>query len=121
MAESQIVDVIRMWAAVAWVDGTLAPAEAEGLTRLIREVELTAAERETAMRFLDGPVEIPDMYVEHLTPVVRRGIYRAACRMAVTDHVFAASERWMLDRLRDMLELGEEDAKELEAEVPGIV
>src|SRR5205814_8374401 len=36
MAESQLLSVIRMWAAVAWADGVLAEPEAEGLRRLIR-------------------------------------------------------------------------------------
>jgi uncharacterized membrane protein YebE (DUF533 family) len=120
MAESEIVSVIRMWAAVAWADGTLATAESEALVRLIRAAELTADEREAAMRLLEEPVEVPVMYLKSLTPAVRRGIYRAACRMAMADRVFQAAERWMLDRLRDMLELDEAEARELEAEVPGI-
>ena len=52
MAESQILSVIRMWAAVAWADGMLAEAEAEGLRRLIRAAELTADERAAAMQLL---------------------------------------------------------------------
>ena len=45
MAESQILSVIRMWAAVAWADGAMAEAEAESLERLIRTAELTLDER----------------------------------------------------------------------------
>lgn len=120
MAESQIVNVIRMWAAVAWADGTLAQAESEGLVRLIRAAELTADERDDAMKLLAEPVELSELYLTSLTPVARRGIYRAGCRMAMADHVFADAERWMLDRLRDMLELHEDEARELEAEVPGV-
>ena len=36
MAESQILSVIRMWAAVAWADGVMSETEAESLGRLIR-------------------------------------------------------------------------------------
>ena len=48
MAESQILSVIRMWAAVAWADGVLAEAEAEGMRRLIRNADLTDDERAAA-------------------------------------------------------------------------
>src|SRR5207253_151698 len=96
MADSQIVNVIRMWAAVAWADGTLATAESESLIRLIRAAELTADERDSAMQLLEEPVEIPELYLRSLSPVARRGIYRAACRMAMVDRVFADAERWML-------------------------
>ena len=35
MAESPTLTVIRVWAAVAWADGVIAPAEADGFRRLI--------------------------------------------------------------------------------------
>jgi len=120
MAESQVSTVIRMWAAVAWADGTLARAESEALVRLIRAAELTADERDAAMDLLREPVELSDVYLTSLTPAARRGIYRAACRIAMADRVFADAERWMLERLRDMLELTEEQARAVEAEVPGL-
>jgi uncharacterized membrane protein YebE (DUF533 family) len=118
MSESQVSTVIRMWAAVAWADGMLARAESESLVRLIRAAELTADEREQAMELLREPVELSEVFLKTLTPVSRRGVYRAACKMAMVDQVLAPAERWMLDRLRDMLELTEEDAREIEAEVP---
>ena len=94
MAESQILNVIRMWAAIAWADGVLAEPEAEGLRRLIRTADLTPAEREAATAMVEQRVSLPDSLAapETLTPEAKRGIYRAACRMAVMDHVFAASE-----------------------------
>src|SRR5262245_25058425 len=103
MSETQIVSVIRVWAAVAWADGMLVEAEAEGLRRLIRTADLTNEERKGASRFLDTKVDLPDVYLANLTPESRRGIYRAACRMAVVDHVFAHAERKMLNRLRGLL------------------
>ena len=48
MAETQILSVIRVWAAVAWADGVLAEAEADGMRRLIRSADLTPEEREIA-------------------------------------------------------------------------
>ncbi len=120
MAESQILSVIRVWAAVAWADGMLAEAEAEGLRRLIRAADLTPAERIDAKKFLDGKVGLPEVYLQNLNPESRRGIYRAACRMAVVDHVFAHAERKMLDRLQGLLGIPEDIAVEIEADVPGL-
>ena len=120
MAESQILDVIRVWAAVAWADGVLAEAEAEGLRRLVRTADLTNEERTAALGFLDERVEMPDVYLKNLNPDSRRGIYRAACRMAMVDHVFARAERKLLDRLQDTLGIPREIAREIEADVPGM-
>jgi len=120
MAESQILDVIRVWAAVAWADGVLAEAEAEGLRRLVRTADLTQEERTAALAFLDERVEMPDVYMKNLNPDSRRGIYRAACRMAMVDHVFARAERKLLDRLREILGIPTDIAREIEADVPGM-
>ena len=120
MAESQILSVIRVWAAVAWADGLLAEAEADGLRRLIKTADLTPDERRGATTYLDGRVELPDVYLQNLTPESRRGIYRAACRMAVLDHVFAHAERRMLDRLQSMLGIPLDIAREIEADIPGV-
>ena len=89
MGETQILSVIRVWAAVAWADGVVAQAEAEGLRRLIRAADLNPDERHAALRFLDERVDLPDLFMRNLNPESRRGIYRAACRMAVVDHVIA--------------------------------
>jgi uncharacterized membrane protein YebE (DUF533 family) len=120
MAESQILSVIRVWAAVAWADGLIAEAEAEGLRRLIRTADLTAEERTAATTFIGTKVDLPDVYLANLSPDSRRGIYRAACRMAVVDHVFASAERRMLDRLQGQLGIPAEIAQEIEADIPGI-
>ena len=120
MAESQILSVIRVWAAVAWADGLLAEAEAEGLRRLIRTADLTPEERSAALVFIDTKVDLPDVYLNNLSPDSRRGIYRAACRMAVVDHVFASAERRMLDRLQGQLGIPAEIAQEIEADIPGM-
>lgn len=120
MAESQILSVIRVWAAVAWADGVLAEAEADGMRRLIRGADLTPDERAAASELLDEKVDLPDVYLADLNPESRRGIYRAACRMAVVDHVFATAERKMLDRLHGLLGIPSEIAKEIEADIPGM-
>jgi uncharacterized membrane protein YebE (DUF533 family) len=118
--ESQILSVIRVWAAVAWADGMLAEAEAAGLRKLIRKAELTPDERASATKLLDRRITLPGVYLRNLNPEARRGIYRAACRMAVVDHVFAHAEREMLDRLQGLLGIPNEIAVEIEADVPGL-
>ena len=109
-----------MWAAVAWADGVLAESEAEGMRRLIRTADLTAEERTAASRFLDARTELPETYLQTLNPEARRGIYRAACRMAMVDHVFAHAERKMLDLLQHNLAIPRDIAQEIEADVPGL-
>jgi uncharacterized membrane protein YebE (DUF533 family) len=121
MAESQILSVIRVWAAVAWADGVLAEPEADGLRRLIVTADLNPDERADAARLLENAVELPDLYVANLSVEARRGIYRAACRMALVDHVFARAERRMLDRLQGMLGIPKDIADEIEADVPGML
>ena len=120
MAESQILSVIRMWAAVAWADGVMSETEGESLSRLIRTADLTDDERAGARTFLAHRTELPETYLTNLTPDAKRGVYRAACRMAVVDHVFSVTERALLDRLRSLLGIPVEVAQELEAEVPGL-
>lgn len=120
MAESQILSVIRVWAAVAWADGVLAEAESEGMKRLIRSADLTDEERTAASKLLERKVDLPDGHLTNLSAESRRGVYRAACRMAVVDHVFAHAERRMLDRLQKQLGIPVEIAQEIEADIPGL-
>ena len=87
---------------------------------MIRAADLTDDERRAASAFLDSRVDLPDLYLKNLNPESRRGIYRAACRMAVVDHVFAHAERKMLDRLQGMLGIPAEIAQEIEADIPGM-
>ncbi|MGE0551478.1 MAG: DUF533 domain-containing protein [Kofleriaceae bacterium] len=120
MADSQVLTVIRMWAAVAWADGVLAQTEADSLRRLIQAADLTPDEQRAAMRMLEARVAMPDVSAIDMPPEARRGVYRAACRMAAVDHTIAHAERAMLDRLRDALAIPLEIAGEIEADVPGV-
>lgn len=120
MAESQVLSVIRVWAAVAWADGRLAEAEVEGMRRLIRRADLTQEERRAASAMLDVRTDLPELSLQNLNPEARRGIYRAACRMAIVDHVFAHAERKLLDRLQGMLGIPPDIADEIEADIPGM-
>ncbi|MBE7447661.1 MAG: hypothetical protein HS111_01845 [Kofleriaceae bacterium] len=120
MAESQFLTVIRIWAAMAWADGTLAEAEASALGRLIAGAQLDEAEAATARGFLDAAVTLDGVDLAALSSEARAGIYRAACRVAAIDRDVAQSERTLLVRLRDTLGLGLDAAREIEASVPGV-
>lgn len=120
MAESQLLSVIRMWAAVAWADGVLAEPEAEGLRRLIRTADLTPEEKAISSGFLETEVALPETYLTSMSPESRRGVYRAACRMAVVDHVFSDTEKTLLARLRELLAIPDDIASEIESDVPGL-
>lgn len=117
MAESSFLTVIRIWAAMAWADGKLAIAEAEALRRLIDGAELDDAEREAARGFLHAPVELDDAALAAMSLDSRRGIYRAACRVAALDREVAASERDLLTRLRERMALPGDEAKEIERSI----
>ncbi len=121
MVESQVLTVIRVWAAVAWADGVLAEMEAEGLRRLIRSAELSADERGLALQTLEAEVSLPATFLTSLDPDARRGIYRAACRMAVVDHVFHETERNVLHKLRGLLGVPEDVAQEIESDLPELI
>ena len=121
MAESQILTVIRVWAAIAWADGVLAESEAEALRRLIRTADLTPEERVTAVRLLEAEVKLPETYLDTLSPDARHGIYRAACRIAIVDHVLHATERRMLDKVRGLLAIPEDAAGKIERDIPELI
>lgn len=120
MGESQILSVIRMWAAVAWADGVMSEVEVDSLGRLIRTADLTEDERAAARTFITTRTGLPQTYLTNLTPEARRGVYRAACRMAVVDHVFSVTERVLLDRVRNLLGVPPDLAREIEADIPGM-
>lgn len=119
MAESQMLTVIRVWAAVAWADGVIAPAEADGFRRLIDASALTDEERAIARHFLIEKVELSEASLSHLSHDARAGIYRAACRMALVDSEIAAAERVLLERVRTKLSIPFDVAQQIEAQVPG--
>jgi len=120
MGESQILSAIRLWAAIAWADGGLAEAEADGLRRLIATADLTADERTVASGFVAAQCTLPDAFLTALSVEARRGIYRAAYRMALVDRDFAQAERGMLEQVAKLLGIPGETAREIEADVPGL-
>ena len=118
MAENQFLSVIRTWAVMAWADGVVVAAEALAMRKLIESAELSAADRTTAMGFLETKVELDTTNLAALSGDARKGVYKAACRLAAVDRDLAEPERALLAKLRDGLELGAA-AAEIEASVFG--
>lgn len=118
MAETPTLTVIRMWAAVAWADGVIAAAEADGFRRLIDASSLSAEERAIARGFLLERVELADQSLSHLSEDARAGIYRAACRMALADNNVAPAERALLTKLGERLGMARELTQQIEALIP---
>ena len=116
--DASALELLRLWAAVAWADGKLAAAEAASLRRFIVAAQLEPAPQQLAYRFLDAPVEVP-REVTHWSLAVRQGVYRLACKMAVLDGNVAATERRMLARVAAALALGDAEADRIEQGVFG--
>ena len=118
MAENQFLSVIRIWAAMAWADDKVVAAEALAMERLIQAAELSDADRATARGFLKEKVELDTSNLGALTDEARRGIYKAACRMAAVDRNLEPPELALLVKLRDGLKIGGASA-EIETSVFG--
>jgi uncharacterized membrane protein YebE (DUF533 family) len=120
MAESAFLQVIRVWAAMAWADGKIADAEGDALRKLIAGAELADDERATANGFLTAKVELDTSALAGLSLDARKGVYRAACRLAAVDRDVAVGERSFLARLAEGLGLDTEAVAEIERSVPGV-
>ncbi len=118
MGESQYLSVIRVWAALAWADDKIVDSEAAAMKRLVESADLTDDERKTALGWLENKVELDTANIAGLSEDARKGIYRAAGRLAAVDLEVADEERSFLERLREGLEIDEETARELEKGVP---
>ncbi len=114
--EPATIAVIRMWAAVAWADGKLAPVETDALRRLIHAAALTVDERAQAYAFLDQPVLEPTL-TTGIPEVAKVGIYRAACRMAKLDGIVEPRERMLLAALSNALKLSPAVTRHIETEL----
>jgi len=115
--ESTFLSVIRVWAALAWADGVIAEPEAEAMKRLIAGADLTDDERTTAHSFLTTKIDLETANVAGLSDNVRKGIYRAAYRLAKVDLDIAEEERTFLVRLREGLKLSDDVCREIESSI----
>jgi uncharacterized membrane protein YebE (DUF533 family) len=113
--ESPYMSVLRVWVALAWADGVIAPAEAEALRRLIAVAPIEESERSLATAWLDEPLELDASRLRQLGAESRKGVYQAAVRLARIDLNLASQERALLDRLRDALDIEPAVAADLES------
>jgi uncharacterized membrane protein YebE (DUF533 family) len=99
---------LRLWAAAAWADGVLHPAEEAALKRFIEASDdLSADDRKEAYRLLEGPPAVDVAEVRALRPEAREGVYRAVLDIVRLDRVVAPEEEAFLNRLRQVLDLDE--------------
>lgn len=117
MSESSFLSIVRIWAAMAWADGVIVPAEAKAMKEFISLSPLDEKEQKTARSWLKQKVELNDQEFENLRPDARVSLYRSAARIAALDQVIADEERAVLDSLRDGLGLDHDKARAIEVEV----
>jgi tellurite resistance protein TerB len=109
--------IVRLWAAAAWADGVLHPAEAAALRRLIDASDDLGGERRAeALALLDGPPDVKLDEVQALGPVAREGVYRAALGIVRLDGKVTADEEEWVAKLRNRLHFDETILKKIEAE-----
>ena len=109
--------IMRFWAAAAWADGVLHPAEAAALRRLIEASDdLDEDARREALSLLQQPPAIEADEVRKLRPAWREGVYRAALGIVRLDRVVSAPETAWLERLRASLDLDPATLERIEAE-----
>jgi uncharacterized membrane protein YebE (DUF533 family) len=109
--------ILRLWAACAWADGTMHPAEAAAIERLISASDdLSADERGEATRFLTAAPDVDLAEVRELPPVAREGVYRAARGIVRLDRQVTPDEETFLERLRGELDLDAAAIERIEAE-----
>ncbi len=109
--------ILRFWAACAWADGELHPAEAAALARFLSASEdMSRDEQAEAQEFLDAPTDVDVATVKQLPPESREGVYRAALGIVKLDRKVTDDERVFLAQLRASLDLDEVTIERIEAE-----
>lgn len=117
MSEPPFLSIVRIWAAMAWADGVIVPAEAKAMKEFISLSPLDEQEQKKARSWLKKKVELEDDEFQDLSQSARVSLYRSAARIAALDRVIADEERAFLDSLRDSLEVSAEQAAKIEASV----
>ena len=109
--------ILRLWAACAWADDELHPAEAAALERFIAASDdLSTDEIAEAKALLSAPPDVDVDEVRELPPTARQGVYRAALGIVRLDRRVTAEEESFLIRLRAALDLDESTVLRIEAE-----
>ena len=95
------LQIVRLWAAAAWADGKIHPAEAAALKRLIEASDdLDAERRASALQLLES-ADVDVAEVKLLPSDAREGVYRAALGIVKLDGQVTDDERAFLARLRE--------------------
>lgn len=116
MSDSKhLLTAIKTWAAVAWADGKLVPAERAMMQAIISAAKITDQERAIALTYLGEPVKLTDLALERIPPADRLHIYSVACGVPAMDEDVAKAERAFLDRLATALGISPEDAAKARA------
>ncbi len=108
--------ILRLWAACAWADHKMHPAEAAAIERFIAASDLVGDDSEQARALLAAPPDVDVAEVVELAPEARQGVYRAALGIVKLDRVVTDDEREFLARLRAALDLDESVIAGIEAE-----
>jgi uncharacterized tellurite resistance protein B-like protein len=104
-----ILEVIKVMAALAWSDGVLDAAEGEALRKLIERAGLPDDARWQAMNYVEFETKLGEINLDALTEDERRATYRAAEALAMIDDRRDPSEEKVLARLRASLHVRRED------------
>jgi uncharacterized membrane protein YebE (DUF533 family) len=112
--EEMFLEIVRVWAATAWADGTIAENEQRLLVGLIGGAHVGDETRQKALACLATPIGLEAAPVDRLGPRERQGLYRTACKLTTVDGDIATQERTLLQRLRGHLGLDETTAAEIE-------
>lgn len=108
--------ILRLWAACAWADEELHPAEAAALQRFIgASDDLTSDQRGEAQALLAAAPEVNVDEVRALSAEAREGVYRAALGIVRLDRKVTDDEKAFLARLRASLDLDEATIQQIEA------
>ena len=109
--------IVRFWAAAAWADGKLHPAEEAALRRLIdASDDLGVDGRRQALALLGGPPDVSVDEVRTLPAVSREGVYRAVLGIVRLDGQVTPDEEEWIGRLRARLDLDAATLARIEAE-----
>jgi uncharacterized membrane protein YebE (DUF533 family) len=117
MDDSHYLTVIKVWAALVWADGVVTQPEAAAMRRLIEGADLSDADRDRALAFLDEEVKLDTAGLEAFSLTEREGIYRAAVKLSAIDDDITDSEIDFLTRLRKGLALDDATAEKIEDSV----
>lgn len=108
--------IARLWAAAAWADGELHPAEAAAYHRFLEAAGLDEAQKQQAEGFLAKQPAVSFDEVEKLSTPAKEGLYRAIIGLVLIDGKVTDDELQFVTRLRDQLALDPATIQRIESE-----